>query len=75
MKWFGYVKRRWEGNCERWTIDMEVDGREKRGRLMTRWRDCVVVDSREMNLDLVMEEERIRWRRFCSKQQPHTETE
>lgn len=42
----------------------EVDSRRKRGKFKTRWRDYVVADSREMNLDFWMEKRRIRLRKL-----------
>ncbi|MPC09299.1 hypothetical protein E2C01_001905 [Portunus trituberculatus] len=52
-------------------MDMEVDCRRKRGRPKTRWRDCIVVDGREKNVELGMIENRIRWRNLMETETPH----
>ncbi len=42
LRWFGHVMRRDEGSCERQIMEMEVEGRRRRGRPKTRWKDCIV---------------------------------
>lgn len=49
-------------------MDIEMGGREKRGRPRTRWKDCVVVDSRENNSDLGTVKDKISWRLIKSKE-------
>ena len=70
LRWYGHVVRREEGSCERQIMDMEVGGRRKRGRPRTRWKDCVMTDSREKNLDLGMAEDRSSWRRLIKNSDP-----
>ena len=36
---------------EKGTLDMEVQGRRRRGRPKTRWKDCIPVNMREKDLD------------------------
>lgn len=45
-------------------MDMVVDGWRKGGKPEKRWRDCVAMYGRKMNLDRGMTEERIGWRRL-----------
>ena len=70
LRWFGHVMRREEGSCERQIIDMEVGGRRKRGRPKTRWKDCIVADGREKNLDLGVAVDRTTWRRLIKNSDP-----
>ncbi len=51
-------------------MEMEVEGRRRRGRSKTRWKDCIVADSMENNLDLGMVEGRQRWRRLIKHSDP-----
>ena len=70
LRWFGHVVRGEEDSCERRTMEMEADGRRRRGRPRMRWRDCVAADSREKNLDLRVAGDRLRWRRLIKNSDP-----
>ena len=64
LRWFGHVMRRDEESSERQIMEMEVDGRRKRGKPKTRWKDCIVADGKDQNLDLTLVENRTTWRRL-----------
>ena len=63
LRWYGHLLRRAEDHVGRHTMDMEVQGRRKRGRPRKRWRDCVREDMREKGIDEAEAQDRGRWRR------------
>ena len=44
LRWYGHILRREEEHIGRQTMDMEVQGRRRRGRPKKRWRDCARED-------------------------------
>ena len=70
LRWFGHVVREEEESGERRIMEMEVEGRRRRGRPRIRWRDCVAADGREKNLDLQVARDRLRWRRLIKNSDP-----
>ena len=55
---------------ERMMMDMEVQGRRRRGRPKTRWKDCIAADVREKQLDLGMVHNRNDWRQLIKNSDP-----
>ena len=51
-------------------INMEVQGRRKRGRPKTRWKDCIAADMREKGLDTNMTGDRCRWKCLIKNSEP-----
>ena len=70
LRWYGHVLRRDEEAVERRMMDMEVQGRRRRGRPKTRWKDCIAADVRERQLDLGIVHNRNDWRQLIKKSDP-----
>ena len=70
LRWYGHVLRRDEEAVERRMKDMEVQGRRRRGRPKTRWKDCIAADIREKQLDLGMVHNRNDWRQLIKNSDP-----
>ena len=51
-------------------MEMDVPGRRGRGRPKKRWKDCVVEDMREKNLQEHYVQDRTRWRRLTMNSDP-----
>ena len=51
LRWYGHILRREEDHVGKQTMEMEVQGRRKRGRPKKRWIDCVKEDLRGRNID------------------------
>ena len=51
LRWFGHVKRRDVGYVGRQVLELEIDGRRKRGRPKRKWMDLVKADMRELELE------------------------
>ena len=69
LRWYGHVLRRDEA-VERRMMDMEVQGRRRRGRSKTRWKDCKAADVREKQLDFGMVHNRNDWRQLIKNSDP-----
>ena len=70
LRWYGHLMRRDEDHVARHTMEMEIEGRRKRGRPRKRWRDCVKDD---LQLKGISEEEaqnRNQWRRLIHNGDP-----
>ena len=71
MRWYGHLKRReGEDHVAREAMELEVEGRRKRGRPKTRWRDCVRGDLRERSIDETSINNRNQWRRLIHNGDP-----
>ncbi|XP_068207502.1 uncharacterized protein [Palaemon carinicauda] len=62
LRWYGHLMRRDEDHVGRHTIEMEVQGRRRRGRPWKRWRDCVRGDSQEKGIDEAEAQNSKRWK-------------
>ena len=69
LRWYDPVRRDEEA-VERRMMDMEVQGRRRRGRPKTRWKDCIAADVREKQLDLGMVHNRNDWRQLIKNSDP-----
>ena len=70
LRWYGHLMRREEQHVAREMMDLEVNGRRRRGRPKTRWRDCIGDDMREKGLQEGMAQERGSWRRLIKNGDP-----
>ena len=70
LQWFGHVMRREDDHVCRRVMDMEVDGRRRRGRPKFRWKDKVTNDMREKGLREQDAQDRGRWRRLVRNRDP-----
>ncbi|XP_068208349.1 uncharacterized protein [Palaemon carinicauda] len=66
LRWNGHLMRRDEDHIGRHTMEMEVQGRRRRGRPRKRWRDCVRVDLQEKGIDDAEAQNRKRWKWLIS---------
>ena len=51
LRWFGHVKRRDESYVGKRVLNLEIEGRRRRGRPKGRWMDLVKTDMRELELE------------------------
>ena len=70
LRWYGHILRREEDHVGKQTMEMEVQGRRKRGRPKKRWIDCVKEDLRTRNIDETDVYNRTRWRRLIRTSDP-----
>ena len=70
LRWYGHLLRREEDHIGRRTMEMEVQGRRRRGRPRKRWRDCVREDLREKGIDEDEAQHRGRWKRLIQNGDP-----
>ena len=70
LQWFGHVMRREDGHVCRRVMNMEVDGRRRRGRPRVRWKDNIANDMRERGLREQEVQDRRRWRRLIGNSDP-----
>ena len=62
LRWFGHVKRRDEGNWVRKCMDMEIEGKNPKGRPKRTWRQVVKDDLKLMGVEEEEAEDRDCWR-------------
>ncbi|XP_068224318.1 uncharacterized protein [Palaemon carinicauda] len=63
LRCYGDLMRRDEDHVGRHTMEMEVQGRRRRGRPSKRWRDCVRGNLKEKGVDEAEAQNRKRWKR------------
>ena len=62
LQWYGHVLRRDEGENVRRVLDIEVDGRKKKGRPKKTWMECVRRSMKTRGLKIEDSADRRRWR-------------
>ena len=62
LRWFGHVKRREEGNWVRRCMDMEIEGKNPKGRPKLTWRQVVRRDLESMCVEEEEAEDRDLWK-------------
>ena len=62
LRWFGHVKRREEGNWLKRCMDLEIEGRNPKGRPKLTWRQVVREDLKLMDVEEEEAEDRDYWR-------------
>ena len=70
LKWFGHVMRREDDFVGKRVMNMEVEGRRRRGRPKFRWKDSIANDLKEKGLSEQDTQDRRRWRRLTSNSDP-----
>ena len=70
LRWYGHVLRRERDHIGRHSMEMEVQGRRRRGRPRKRWRDCVGEDMRGKGIDEAEALNRNRWKRLIHNGDP-----
>ena len=70
LRWYGHLLRREEDHVGKRTMEMEVNGRRRRGRPRKRWKDCVGEDLRVKGLDEVEALNRSKWKRLIHNGDP-----
>ena len=70
LRWYGHLLRREDDHVGRRTMEMEVQGRRRRGRPRKRWRDCVGNDMRAKGVNEEDALDRNRWRRLIQNGDP-----
>ena len=71
LRWFGHVVRAGEGSMLREIEELEVAGRRPRGRPKKRWKDVVLQDMQQLNINEDMAMNRDNWRRYVARPTPH----
>ncbi|KAK3894199.1 hypothetical protein Pcinc_002033 [Petrolisthes cinctipes] len=70
LQWYGHVMRREENNIAKKVMNIEVEGRRKRGRPRRRWKDCVDEDLKEKNLTGDEYGDRGQWKQLTKNSDP-----
>ena len=70
LRWYGHVMRKDAISDERRTLDMEVQGKRRRGRPKIRWKDCIQEDMREKRLRTNMAGDRGKWKLLIKNSAP-----
>ena len=70
LRWYGHLLRRDENHVGRYAMDMEVQGRRRRGKPRKRWRDCVREDLQWKDIDEAEALNRNRWRQLIRNGDP-----
>ena len=64
FRWYGHVMRSNGDSDKKGIMDMEVQGRRRKGRPKTRWKDCIAADMRKKGPGTNMTGDRCRWKRI-----------
>ena len=70
LRWYGHLLRRDDDHVGRHIMEMEVQGRRKRGRPRKRWRDCVRDDLQYKGINEEAAQDRNQWRRLIRNGDP-----
>ena len=70
LRWYGHLMRRENDHVGRNTMEMEVQGRRRRGRPRKRWRDCVRDDMQLKGINEEDTQDRNQWRRLIQNGDP-----
>ena len=70
LRWYGHVMRSPEEQVAREAMDMVVEGRRRRGRPKTRWKDRIEADLLEKGINERDYENRSNWRRLIRNSDP-----
>ena len=70
LRWYGHVKRSSEDQIAREAMEGEVQGRRRRGRPKTRWKDRIAADMTERGLRVDDCEDRSNWRKLIRISDP-----
>ena len=70
LRWYGHVMRSPEDQVAREAMDKVVEGRRKRGRPKTRWKDRIEADLLEKGLNERDYGNRSNWRRLIRNSEP-----
>ena len=70
LRWYGHVMRSSQEQVAREAMDKEIEGRRKRGRPKTRWKDRIEADLLEKGLSGRDYENRTHWRRLIRNSDP-----
>ena len=62
MRWYGHLRRKYDGYIGRWTLRMELPGKRKRGRPKRRFIDVVKEDMAEVEVTEEDTDDRYNWR-------------
>lgn len=70
LRWYGHIKRRDENELVRKMLDMDVQGRRRRGRPKKRWMDGVREEMRERGIEDHMTQDRNLWKKIICYKDP-----
>ena len=70
LRWYGHLLRRDEDHVGRQIMEMEVEGRRRRGRPRKRWRDCIRDDLRLKGITEEEAQNRNHWRQLIHNGDP-----
>ena len=70
LRWYGHLLRREDDHVGRSTMEMEVQGKRRRGRPRKRWRDCVRDDMYLRGIGEEETQDRNQWRRLIQNGDP-----
>ena len=62
LRWYDHIKRRGEYEPLRRALEMEIEGKRRRGRPRKRWMDCIHEDMNHLGMVEEWTQDRPRWR-------------